>query len=100
VIELLELSLGARGATIDTAADAEAFHAHLDDGSYDAVLVDLSPLGGEIGDVCERVRERNPDTNIIVISGSITAQPRPDVTWVRKPFEPSELARAIVGDDD
>ena len=95
VVELLELSLTARGADLTVVGEAGALYKALDGDRFDAVLVDLSPLEGALDEACNQARANNPDINIVVISGSVTVQPREDVVWVRKPFEPRELVRAI-----
>ena len=104
VVELLELSLGARGAELRAVDSAEALTKALTEGPYDVVLMDLSPLApdgapkedsrldGAIADA----RAANPDIDVVVISGSVTVQPRPDIIWVRKPFEPRELVDTIL----
>jgi CheY-like chemotaxis protein len=104
VIELLELSLGSRGADVTTVATAEALAVQLDTGNYDVMLVDLSPLSTDgaptedsgLDAAIARAKSANPDIDVVVISGSVTVQPRPDIVWVRKPFEPRELVAAIV----
>ena len=107
VVELLELSLSARGAAVKTVTTKEALHSELDTGNYDVMLVDLSPLGSAEDDTPDqmesgldraiaRAKATKPDIDVVVISGSVTVQPRPDIVWVRKPFEPRELVNAIV----
>jgi CheY-like chemotaxis protein len=104
VVELLELSLGARGAAVTSVSSAEAFGAELDSGRYDVVLVDLSPLSpgqapdedSSLDDTIERARRANSNIGVVVISGSVTVEPRPGIAWVRKPFELRELIEAIV----
>lgn len=95
IIELLELSLRGRGAHVTVVEEAEALFSELEGGDYDTVLMDLSPLEGDLDMACVRARATNPEVNIVVISGSVTVQPREDIVWVRKPFEPGELVRAI-----
>ncbi len=106
VVELLELSLGARGAAVTTVSSAGALHREVASGRYDVMLVDLSPLsaGRPHSGVSENAgldraiataRRANPEIDVVVISGSVVVQPRPDIVWVRKPFEPRELVDAI-----
>ena len=104
VIELLELTLEARGAAVTTVGNAAALGEALDTGGYDVMLVDLSPLSTKgvsqaeqsgLDGVIARAKGANPDIGVVVISGSVTVQPRPDVVWVRKPFDPGELVEAI-----
>jgi len=96
VIELLELSLEARGAQVTTVTTDDDLRSSLDESRYDVLLVDLSPLEGTLDETVERARRTNPDIGVVVISGSVTVEPRPDIVWVRKPFEPGELVTAIV----
>jgi CheY-like chemotaxis protein len=105
VVELLELALGARGATVTTVRDAIALDRRLSEAAFDLLLVDLSPLTRQRGGVVTedqglaealtKARSHNPGIGVIVISGSVTVQPRDDILWVRKPFEPRELVDAI-----
>jgi len=104
VVQLLELSLGARGAEVTSVTTAADLGSELDSGRYDVMLVDLSPLSPDappqedsgLDAAVQRARAANPAIDVVVISGSVTVQPRPDVVWVRKPFEPGELVDAIV----
>jgi CheY-like chemotaxis protein len=96
VIELLELSLEARGAQVTTVTTDDDLRSSLDQRRYDVLLVDLSPLEGTLDETVDRARRTNPGIGVVVISGSVTVQPRPDIVWVRKPFEPGELVAAIV----
>jgi CheY-like chemotaxis protein len=102
VVELLELSLGARGARVTSVRTAAALDAELARRAFDVLLVDLSPLGAvgagqeqRLDETLLTARRANPSIDVVVISGSITVQPRADVTWVRKPFEPRELVAVI-----
>jgi CheY-like chemotaxis protein len=100
VVELLELSLGARGALVTSVQSAAALDAALDQRPFDVLLVDLSPLSlgtgpASLDAAVHKARASNPGIDVVVISGSVTVQPRSDVLWVRKPFEPRELMDAI-----
>ncbi len=102
VIELLELSLGARGAAVTSVRSADELTDKLDSERYDVMLVDLSPLSIEAGEprgldaAVAKARDNNPGIDVVVISGSVTVRPRDDVIWLRKPFEPKELVQAIL----
>ncbi len=98
VVELLELSLMARGAELTTVTTAPALDAALESRSWDVLLVDLSPLQGEgsLDQAVDKARTCNPDLTVVAISGSVSVQPRADVLWVRKPFSPGELTDAIL----
>jgi DNA-binding NtrC family response regulator len=94
VVELLELTLTARGARLTTVRTAEELPAALRSGRFDTLLLDLSPLGAEAESFIEQVQATHPGLVVIVISGSASPQTLADA-WVRKPFEPSELVTAI-----
>ena len=98
VVELLELSLMARGAELTTVTTAPALSAALESRNWDVLLVDLSPLQGEgsLDQAVDMARTSNPDLTVVAISGSVSVQPRADVLWVGMPFSPGELTDAIV----
>jgi CheY-like chemotaxis protein len=96
VTELLELSLEARGAQVTSVTTAGALENALADGACDILLVDLSPIGERLDEMLARARHNNPDVRVVVISGSVAVDPRPDILWIRKPFEPRELVSAIM----
>jgi CheY-like chemotaxis protein len=103
VIELLELSLSARGAKLTVVRTADAATRALRESPFDVVLVDLSPLTAtgatpeaQLGRIAALGRERRADVTVVAISGSVTSAPATDLLWVRKPFAPGELADAIL----
>jgi CheY-like chemotaxis protein len=95
VIELLELTLRARGAELTCLETAGELRAALAAERYDAALLDLSPLGRGVDAAIESARKLQPALRIIVISGSVVVPPRGDVVWLSKPFEPGELVAAL-----
>ncbi|MEM1032520.1 MAG: hybrid sensor histidine kinase/response regulator [Myxococcota bacterium] len=109
VVELLEMSLIARGADVTSVRDAHALDVELEQGAggYDVLLVDLSPLTEQKGGVVtedegldqalDKARRRHPGIRVVVISGSVTVAPREDIIWVRKPFAFGEIVDAIAG---
>lgn len=94
VVELLELTLTARGARLTTVRTADELPAALRAGRFDTLLLDLSPLGDDAESVIAQAQATHPRLVVIVISGSASPQTLADA-WVRKPFEPSELVTAI-----
>jgi CheY-like chemotaxis protein len=100
VVELLELSLSARGAHVVSVRTCEGLWAALQSQEFDVLLVDLSPLGlpagKQLGRVVDYTRNKNPSIAIVTISGSISVQPRSDVMWLRKPFSPGELSKTML----
>ncbi|MBM4357587.1 MAG: hypothetical protein FJ096_05695 [Deltaproteobacteria bacterium] len=99
VLELLDLSLRARGAELRLARTATEFGRTLEDPSIDVALFDLSPLGDEPLAAIERLvdtaRTHPRGLPLIAVSGSAAASLHPDVLVLRKPFSPDELARTI-----
>ncbi len=96
VVELLELALEARGASIVRVKARSELAGALSTGPFDAVLIDLSPLHGDVEGAIADVRKSNPDARLVVMSGSV---PSADVggasIWVRKPFEIREIVEAL-----
>jgi DNA-binding NtrC family response regulator len=69
VCELLRRSLEGLGFQVDTVADANQAHEHLDAHEYDALLVDLR-LGPDDGlEVCRAALQRHPDVPTVVVTG-------------------------------
>ncbi|HEY2410486.1 MAG TPA: ATP-binding protein [Polyangiaceae bacterium] len=96
VRSLVELALEARGAQVVLAANRDEFLRALESqGPFHAALVDLSPLGGSVGDAFDRMHVACPNIPIILISGVASGVPdevHDRVTaWVRKPFEMGEV---------
>ncbi|MEM9692712.1 MAG: ATP-binding protein [Myxococcota bacterium] len=107
VIELLEIALTNRGASLTVARDRRELDSILTQRNFDVMLMDLSPFGDPavstdpneipeaLGSTLSRARKDNPDVRVMVISRSVAVSPRADVTWMRKPFDTSELVEAI-----
>jgi CheY-like chemotaxis protein len=99
VVELLELSLGARGAEVAGFDELPSLERHLREARTDVVLLDASPLRGEPLDrVLGRLRHIRPNLGVVLISGA--ADPGCDtsalgVSWMRKPFDLAELAAEV-----
>ncbi|MSP24651.1 MAG: hypothetical protein EXR75_05705 [Myxococcales bacterium] len=104
IIELLEIGLAARGATVEAVRSKEDLEHALRTKEYEVVLLDLSPLGMDTGTAAatelERLvalgRERMPGITVLAISGSALAPVTSTLAWLRKPFSPRELTLAIV----
>lgn len=100
VLELVDLALGARGATVHSARDLASLGqlartvAHVD-----ASLVDLSPLGPDPEAALADLQAATRGARIVLISGAPTAPPSGVVqraaAWVRKPFEITELCDTL-----
>jgi CheY-like chemotaxis protein len=100
VVDLLDTALSARGATVVSAKSSEAMREALSSGTFDAALVDLSPLGADVVGSLDAVRGSNPAARVFVISGSAANGPTlPEgypAVWIRKPFELREIVDALV----
>ncbi len=103
VLMLLETGLEARGAQVVTARDVATLAKALSTGSFDAALVDLSPLGSDPTEALRLIREGNPLVRLVLISGSPEPPPgavmQSTSAWIRKPFEVAEVVAAIAGSE-
>ena len=103
IVELLELSLAARGAEIRTVSTGSAFESALSTERFDVALFDLSPLPGDEDGERSRTLVRlvdlactaRPRVALLAISGAASPPAHPSVVYLRKPFSPEELAEAI-----
>lgn len=98
--DLLEIALSARGAEIVAAEDACCLSSSLEQGPFDIVLFDWSPIASNPMDCLSAVRKACPHAPLIAISGSATLPELEAMefcsAWVRKPFELSELIDVIL----
>lgn len=96
VIDLLEMALEARGASVVSVRDRRDLPRALGTGAFDAVLLDMSPLLGDVHGAVTELRSASPSARLIVMSGSV---PSADIgaaaVWVRKPFEVREIVDAL-----
>lgn len=97
---LLETALGARGATVRVARDAQEFEVAIAGGEQDIALIDLSPLAADLNGALTRLRLCSPRVALVFISGSASGLPDEvllhGVRWVRKPFEVAEVVAAVL----
>ncbi len=96
VCSLVELALGARGAEVVLAGSRAAFAQALETaGPFDAALIDLSPLAGDVSSAFDRLQAVCPGIPVILISGVASGMPDEVIdrvtAWVRKPFEMGEV---------
>jgi ActR/RegA family two-component response regulator len=100
VIGLLSTALSLRGAHVVAARNAGELMTTVAQQTFDAALVDLSPIEADIRGSLDAVRDRNPGACLVVISGSAVEVPALGVcsewTWVRKPFEVGEILAVLV----
>jgi CheY-like chemotaxis protein len=100
VCSLVELAFEARGAEVVLAPSREAFaHALETSGPFDAALIDLSPLAGDVTSAFDRLHVTCPGIPIILISGVASGMPEEVIdrvtAWVRKPFEMGEVLEVL-----
>jgi CheY-like chemotaxis protein len=100
VCSLVELAFEARGAEVVLAPSREAFaHALETSGPFDAALIDLSPLAGDVPSAFDRLHATCPGIPIILISGVASGMPEEVIdrvtAWVRKPFEMGEVLEVL-----
>lgn len=100
VCSLVELALGARGAEVVVAGSQAEFKAALShSGPFDAALIDLSPLAGEVSEAFDRLQDVCPGIPVILISGVASGVPEEVIdrvtAWVRKPFEMGEVIEVL-----
>lgn len=105
VIALLETALGARGATLKVARTSDQMKSRLAEGVPDAVLVDLSPIEGDVAGALGMLRRTAPEALLVLITGSANASAVPaaatdGIRWVRKPFEVAEIVGVLANRDD
>ncbi len=100
VTQLLETALEARGAEVTIATTAAELTKALGRGSYDAALVDLSPIAGDAAGALAELRKRCPEATVVLVTGNADATPDVlagvPVELVRKPFEVREVL-AVLG---
>ncbi|NUO52945.1 MAG: hypothetical protein HOV80_29210 [Polyangiaceae bacterium] len=98
IVELLETVLGARGASVVAAKNLEALREELGTRRADVALVDASPLGVDLEPTLRSLKADFPGSYLVLISGSpdpgVTAE-RLAVTWIRKPFEVTEVVEVL-----
>jgi CheY-like chemotaxis protein len=101
VTMLLEAALGARGALVTVARNRAELAVALAAGEHDTALIDLSPIAADVQGAVDALRHRSPHAALVFISGSSIGLPdalaAEGVVWVRKPFEVSEIVKAVLG---
>lgn len=96
VIELLELALEARGASVVSVKARADLPVALASGVFDAALLDMSPLLGDVSGAVAALRHASPGARLVVMSGSVPqAEIGAGAVWVRKPFEVREIVDAL-----
>lgn len=99
LVMLLQTALGARGALVHTVQDAASLAQVLQRHSFDAALVDLSPLEPDV--LTALLRMRATGVNRVILTTGVATTPAPEVLaqatrWVRKPFEILDVVTALL----
>mgnify|MGYP000154949851 CR=1 FL=1 len=99
VFDLLDATLGTRGAELARARTHAELDTQLAANSFDTVLCDLSPIRTDVVGTLVRIREANVRARIVIISGSVSPieglPASGNFSYVRKPFEIQELVIEI-----
>lgn len=99
VYDLLDATLGNRGAELMRARTRPEIEAVVASQRFDAVLCDLSPIRDDVVGALGKIREASAHSRVIVISGSsnvVAGLPAEwNVSYVRKPFEIHEVVAEI-----
>jgi len=98
IVELLDMVLSARGATVSTFARHDQLEEALARGSFDVALLDASPYGAGLGEALTRLKAAHPDLDLVLISGAMDPGATVDrlgVTWIRKPFDTEEVIEVV-----
>jgi len=99
--ELLDGMLSEEGYEVVTAASGEEALRVLDQSRFDVVLTDLVMPGMDGNDLVHRVKERDPEQDIVVITGvvdvktAVEAMKLGAAEYLIKPFDRSTLAAAL-----
>lgn len=95
--QLISDALSEEGIAVSTTDDPREALGIIDAGGIDIVLTDLKMPHADGIEVLERVKNSNPDTIVIVITGygtiesAIEAMRKGAYDYIQKPFEPDEL---------
>jgi CheY-like chemotaxis protein len=98
IVELLETVLVARGAEVVAVPSLATLRSALGASRVDVALVDASPLGASLEATLDDLKRDFPNTDLVLISGSPdpgASAERLSVTWIRKPFEVSEVVEVL-----
>lgn len=100
VASLVEMSCEARGASVVSVADADRLSEVIGtDGTFDVVLMDLSPLEGCLLSALDEIALRAPRAQLVLMSGQPNGVPAGCegrfATWMRKPFDMEQLIGSI-----
>jgi DNA-binding response OmpR family regulator len=98
VVSLIEVALGARGADVVAASSLSELRP-LRTRGFDAILVDLSPISGDVMQGLREIRDSWTQAPIVLITGTAVALPdgaeEQLAAWVRKPFDMNEIVDVL-----
>jgi diguanylate cyclase (GGDEF)-like protein len=101
--ELIEEFLSAEGFETQTAASGEEALHLLERSSFDIVLTDLVMPGMDGSELVHRVKHRNPDQDIVVVTGVVDVKTAVDAMklgasdYLLKPFDRQALGLCLEG---
>jgi DNA-binding NtrC family response regulator len=98
IVELLDMVLSARGASVSTFVCHADLEASLRETSFDVALLDASPYGPGLGEALSRLKQAHPELDLVLISGAMdpgVTVDRLGVTWIRKPFDTEEVIEVV-----
>ena len=102
VLNGCEATLTKTGYEVETALNAEEALEKIETGRYDTIVTDLKLPGLSGMQLLKIVKDREPETDIIMITGYATVQTAVEAMrlgafdYISKPFTPDEL-RSVVG---
>ena len=101
--ELIEGLLSEEGYEAQTAASGEEALRILEQSAFDIVLTDLVMPGMDGCDLVHRIRERNPEQQIVVVTGVVDVKTAVDAMklgandYLLKPFDRATLVSSVEG---
>jgi diguanylate cyclase (GGDEF)-like protein len=101
--ELLEGMLVEEGFDVQTASDAEEAMRVLERGAFDILLTDLVMPGMDGNELVHRVKSRDPDQDIVVVTGVVDVKTAVDSMklgaseYLLKPFDRETLSNTLEG---
>ena len=100
-VRALAKRLGARGLNVETAGDGESAVEKVKTSDFDVIVLDLAMPGIDGLETLKRLREVNPDLQIVLLTGhgsiksGVAAMKEGAVDFLEKPAEFSELLTKI-----
>ena len=101
ICRLLGTHLSGEGYLVDTAPDGEHGVALFDDSPHDLVITDVKMPGMDGIEVLRRVKNRNPDTVVLLITAfadmddAIAAMKMGAFDYLKKPFKLEEIQATV-----